>query len=189
MKHSGKKHPIFYFSVIDEMKTIYLNNYMKERFDKMRLNYNQKCKTRFLKRKYSHVNSENINKFYAGLNITIDDKLFEIRYHSAFTFYLYLYLKSNAAGYQKESPAEFLVSMPLNVNFNLITKLAGISRNTVKAAFKELIQLGFVYFDDDIPLSKNKVKQCLLLNSKYLLGYDENEHKIIYSHCSIDNGF
>jgi len=175
--------------VTDEMKTIYLNNYMKERFDKMRLNYNQKCKTRFLKRKYSHENSENIKKFYTGLNSIADDKLFEIRYHSTFTFYLYLYLKSNAAGYHEESPGEFLVSMPLNVNFNLITKLAGVSRNTVKAAFKELIRLGFVYFDDNIPLSKNKVKQCLLLNSKYLLGYDENEHKIIYSHSSIDNGF
>jgi len=189
MKHYEKKHPIFFFSVTDEMKTIYLNNYMKERFNQMRLNYNQKCKTRFLKRKYSHINSENINKFYTGLNITIDDKLYEIRFHSSFTLYLYQYLKSNAVGYEEETPGVFAVSMPLNVNFNLITKLAGVSRNTVKAAFKELIQLGFVYYDESIPLSKNKVKQCLILNSKYLIGYDENEHKIIYSHCSIDNGF
>jgi len=163
------------------MNTIYLNNNLKERFEKMRMNYNQKCMRKFLKRRFSHINSDNIRAFYLEVNEPIDEKLYEIKYYSSFAFYLYLYLKSNATGYLNERPDEFTISQPIKINFTRIAQKAGISINTVKSAFKELVNLGIAYSDATIPLCNNKVKECMILNSKYIIGYDENEHKIIYS--------
>ncbi|WP_276975766.1 hypothetical protein [Flavobacterium filum] len=135
---------------------------------------------KFLKRTFSHKNSENIRVFYESLKTAIDPKLYEIKFHSSFGLYLYLYLKSKAVGYMDQSPEDFTISKPIQINFTKVAQEAGIARNTVKAAFKELLRLNIV-FESVIPIFNNKVKECSILNSKYFIGYDENEHKVIYS--------
>jgi len=149
----------------------------------MRLNYNHKCKRRFLKKKSSHLNSQKIKDFYLQLNTKHSDKLYEIHYHSSFAFYLYLFLKNSAEGYNSKCPDEFTISKPVKINFTKVAKMAKVSRNTVKAAYAELLNLGLVY-ETIIPIFSNKVKECMVLNDCYLIGYDEEKHRIIYS---IDN--
>jgi len=126
------------------------------------------------------MNSENIRAFYERLKTAIDPKLYEIKFHSSFGFYLYLYLKSKAMGYMEQSPEDFTISKPIQINYTIVAQEAGIARNTVKAAFKELLRLNIVY-EAAIPVFNNKVKECIIRNSKYFIGYDENEHKVIYS--------
>lgn len=109
-----------------------------------------------------------------------DPKLYEIKFHSSFAFYLYLYLKSKAIGYLDQGPDDFTISQPIKLNITKVAYEAGISRNTVKSAYKELKRLGIVY-DAIIPVFNNKVKECMIINPKYVIGYDENEHKVIYS--------
>lgn len=163
------------------MKTVFMNNLLTERFNKMRQNYNQKCMKKFLSRKYSHMNSENIRTFYESLNTAVESKLFEIRFHSSFALYLYLYMISRALKYSEQSQVEFTISQPITINFTQVAKLAGISRNTTKVAFYELVKLGIVIYEPAIPLCKNKVKECMIINPKLIIGYNENEHQVIYS--------
>ena len=143
----------------------------------MKMKYTEKCKKRFLKRKYNHLNRKNITGFYFELKdkVTFSDKMYEIKFKKRFSLYLYLYLKSQVP------LNSFTISSPVEANFSRIAAEAGISKNTVKKAFWELVELGVVIYDESIPLSSNQIKKCLILNDGHFIGYDENNHKIIYA--------
>lgn len=142
----------------------------------MKMNYTARCKKRFLNRKYNHLNRKNLFEFIADNEISeFSDKLYEINFKKWFSLYLYLHLKNLVGG------NDFTISEPVEVNFTKIATKAGVARNTIKAAFWELVKLGLVIYDDLLPLSCNTIKKVMILNDKFLVGFNEAEHKIFYA--------
>jgi len=160
------------------MQIHYLNNILGERVVNMKLKYNEKCRRKFLRKKYSHMKKQNLKDFFDTYCIKeFSNKISEIDFRCYFSFYLYLYLKAIAEGYDPG----FTISGPIAINLTEISRQAGISRNTVKAASRELTNVGLIIYNDDIKLPNNGIKHYMLLNDSYLLGFDSEEGKIIYS--------
>ena len=155
---------------------IYLTDEQYRKVIRMKMNYTEKCKKRFLNRKYNHLNRKNLLEFITENEINeYSDKLYEIKFKKWFSIYLYLHLK-NLIGSN-----EFTISEPIEVNFTQIAAKAGVARNTIKKAFWELVNFGLVIYDDLLPLSSNSIKKAMILNDKYLIGFNETEHKILYT--------
>ena len=165
------------------MQTIFLNDRELNKVQKMKTSYTKRCKRKFNQKLYNHINRENIRDFYNSLNVSYSDKLYEVKFKKSFSLYLYLFLKSRAEPYEILTSKEFTVSKPLEVNFSTISLKAQVGRNTVKRAFRELISLGLLIFDDNLKktLKNYNVKKCMVVNDYYLEGYDEDNNKIIYS--------
>jgi hypothetical protein len=115
--------------------------------------------------------------------VTYSDKLYEVKFKKSFSLYLYLFLKSRAEPYEVSTSNEFTISKPLPVNFSTISMKAQVGRNTVKRAFRELVGLGLLIFDENLKktLKNYNVKKCMLVNDYYLEGYDDVNNRIIYS--------
>lgn len=155
---------------------IYLTDEQYRKVILMKTNYTARCKKRFLNRKYNHINKKNLFEFIAENEINdFSEKLYEIKFKKWFSLYLYLHLK-NLVGHN-----DFTISQPIEVNFTQIGEKAGVARNTIKKAFWELVTFGLVIYDDLLPLSSNSVKKVMILNDKFLIGFNETEQKILYA--------
>jgi hypothetical protein len=164
------------------MSILYIKNDELLKLEKMKIAHTKKCKLRFSKKRYNHYNKENISQFFNSLKVSYSDILYEVRFKISFSIYLYLYLKSISVPYEINTTKEFTISQPVEVNFSKISINAQISRNTVKRAFKELVSLGLLLYDRNLePHKHNGIKRCMLINDFYLIGFNENRNKIIYS--------
>jgi hypothetical protein len=153
------------------------------KLEQSKVSYTNRCKTRFYRRRYNHVNNEHIKSFYEKHLLTskYNDKLFEIQYKNKFTLYLFIYLKSIAAPYPHQDNTTFTVSQPIAVNISEISRLAGTGRNTVKRSLKELIEIGLLL--EMIPEVRKRhfeLKQIMLLNDYHLKGYSKKFKRILY---------
>ena len=132
--------------------------------------YAKKCVQKFLGNKYNHVNNKKIQDFYCSIDSMYSDKLYEVKFKKSFSFYLYLYLKDCYEDFSGDM--SYNTSLPVDVNFSLISEYAKVGRNTVKRAYKELIDLGLV-----ISLvgngKHNSIKKCQVVNDRKLVKFDE----------------
>jgi len=160
-----------------------LTNEEYQKLEQSKASYTNRCKTRFNKRRYNHINNDHIRMFYEKhlLASQYNDKLFEIKYKNKFTLYLFIYLKSIAEPFTHQDNITFTVSQPIAVNISEISRLAGTGRNTVKRSLKELIQLGLLL--EMIPEIRKRhfeLKQVMLLNDYHLKGYSKKFKRILY---------
>lgn len=166
------------------MSHLYLNLEESKKVKKMKQrNINKRIRW-FSRKKLNHLNSARFRNFWDKYcsRVVFSDILYEINFKSSFSFYLYLYLKSQAVGYDIEGGCNFTVSQPLDVNFGRIVKISGLTTNTVKKAFRELVNNGlFLYRDDFKPKYHNSTKSVMVLNDKQLVGYDRDNKRIIYT--------
>ena len=164
------------------MSKINLSNKQMERVRQIGTRESDKYKRWFLKKKFNHYHNPRIIKFW-GLfedKVSYSEKLYEVRMRSSFAFYLYLYLKSLAKGYDEGT--DFTVSAPIEVNFERIQKLSGVVKNTVKQAFWELVRVGLLLYTGKVkPRRHSTTKLVMVLNDKYLVGFDDATGKIVYS--------
>lgn len=138
----------------------------------------------FCRKKLNHLNSVKFRLFWEKYcsKVNFSDVLYEIRFKCSFSFYLYLYLKAQAVGYDIEVGTDFTVSQPLDVNFGRIVKISGMTTNTVKKAFRELVNSGLLLYREDFkPKYHNSTKSIMILNDKQLVGYDQKKKRIIYT--------
>ena len=137
-----------------------------------------KLKRAFYSKKQNHLNSNKYEKFNELIKAKPSDILFEMRFRSSFSLYLYLYLKSIATFYPESS-----ISEPVEVNFEKLKRLSGLSKNTIKAGFWELIQNQLIFFNEDTPvrMKHNQCKSILVFNDKYLIDACEIENKMNYN--------
>lgn len=166
------------------MQRLYLNNNDLVRIRQMKLSQLEKRKRWFKSKKLNHLNNKKIENFYKQHigNCEYSEKLYEISFQSSFTMYLYLYLKSQARGFELEGDANFSISQPVDVNFGKLVEISRMARNTVRKAFKELVDLGLVIYSDNLkPEHHNSTKAVMVLNDCYFVGFDEKQKKVIYS--------
>ena len=156
-----------------------LTNQLQEKCISSGSNYARKCERKFLNKRYNHINNKKIQDFYCSMDAMYSDRLFEVKFKKSFSFYLFLYLKEEYESTYRITDYDF--SSPVDVNFTLISEYADVGRNTVKRAYQELIDLGMVKpFVNDI--WKNRAQNmCVVVNDRYLIEYDNKNHKAIYS--------
>ena len=165
------------------METLFLKDNELKKVQKMKTSYTKRCKRKFNKKRYNHINKENIKDFYNSINVSYSDKLYEVRFKKSFSLYLYLFLKSQAEPYELSTSKEFTVSQPVAVNFSAISMKAQVGRNTVKRAFQELVSLELLIYNENLKktLKHYSIKKCMLVNDHYVVGYDDVNKRIIYS--------
>lgn len=150
----------------------------------MKLSKQERRKRWFERKRLNHLNSRKLEAFYKQHigNCGYSEKLYEIVFKSSFALYLYLYLKSQAKGYELERGADFSISQPVDVNFGRLVEISKMTRNTVRKAFWELVELGLVIYSEDLkPEYHNSIKAVMVLNDKYFIGFDDIQKKVIYS--------
>lgn len=166
------------------MSQLYLNLEESKKVKKMKQrNINKRIRW-FSRKKLNHLNSARFRNFWLKYcsKVVFSDVLYEIRFKSSFSFYLYLYLKSQAVGYEIERGSNFTISQPIDVNFGRIVKISGVTINTIKKAFYELVDSGLLLYREDMkPKYHNSTKSVMILNDKQLVGYDQDKKRIIYS--------
>ena len=164
------------------MKNIILNGKYYRKILEMQEKDLQRSKKKFLKRKRTHLNNKQLAEFYSGLNVNFTDKVYEIKFKCYFTLYLYLYLKSQAKSYYEEEPERpFNLSKPIDFNIQHVVDKSGVARNTVKRAFKELLQLRFINECVYVKPTHNSTKTVSIVNDHFLLGYVEKSHQVLFT--------
>lgn len=150
----------------------------------MKLSKQERRKRWFERKRLNHLNSRKLEAFYKQHigDCKYSEKLYEIRFNSSFALYLYLYLKSRAKGYEPERGAEFSISQPVDVNFGKLVEISRMTRNTVRKAFWELVELGLVIYSEELkPEHHNSTKAVMVLNDRYFIGFDDKQKRVIYS--------
>lgn len=98
----------------------------------------------------------------------------------SFSFYLYLHLKKKALPFEIESPSKpFTISQPVDLNLTQISRLTGISRNTIKKAYKELCRKKLI-LETGYITKRNKPKKVMIVNDYYFVGYEKSDEKVYY---------
>jgi hypothetical protein len=120
-------------------------------------------KRNFKNKKQNHLNSKKYKKFNEFIECEPNDVLFEMRFRSSFSLYLYLYLKSKAV-----FRLNVKFSEPIEVNFEELKRLSGLCKNTVKKAFWELVDCGLIVFNEDGPVNKhNLCKSVMIFDDRF----------------------
>ena len=139
-------------------------------------------KKKFLKKKRTHLNNKQLAEFYSGLYVKFSEKVYEIKFKCFFTLYLYLYLKSQAKSYYEDDPSRvFNLSKPIDFNIQHIVDKSGVARNTVKRAFKELLQLRFINECEYVKPTHNSTKTVSIVNDHFMLCYVEKSHQVMFT--------
>jgi hypothetical protein len=166
------------------MYQIYLNPEESKKLKEIKQRDINKRIRWFCRKKLNHLNSAKFRLFWEKQcsKVKFSHVLYEIHFKSSFSFYLYLYLKSLAVGYDVEGDEEFSISQPVDVNFGRLVKISDLTMNTVKKAFHELVEVGLLLYRDDFkPKYHNSTKSVMVLNDKQLVGYDQDKKRIVYS--------
>lgn len=137
------------------------------------------CK-KFHKRKKCHIKNARLKSFFENSTGKFNMALFTIPFKCYFSFYLYVYLKGKAEKFELDKCEEFKVSKPMEINFSVISRLAGIPMGTVKSAYRELKNFGFLLYSEELkPDYRNGSNCVLLVNDYYIIEHDiENERTI-----------
>jgi hypothetical protein len=143
---------------------------------------NDKRKAKFLKKKLNHINCPKLAKVFDSLNVTFSDKLFDIPWRCSFSFYLYLILKSKVRFIDWcEMPEYYKIAISQDFNILKLSKETGVCRNTIRKAYKELLQLNLIEETDFVRPTHKSTRSVLVYNDYYIYAYDTGTNKVLYS--------
>lgn len=142
------------------------------------------------RKKRSYAKDTRYSSIMRSLEISFNPYLFAIQFRSSLSMYLFLYLKNEAT--KTKPPDKYGIpqiysvryfTFPVQIKFAKIARVLGFSRNSVKAAYKELLNMGLImdtseeFFPDHLG-----TKTCILYNDEYIIHYDRNQRKVHYSY-------
>ncbi|MFA5010557.1 MAG: hypothetical protein WC644_01265 [Ignavibacteria bacterium] len=143
---------------------------------------NDKRKAKFIKKKLNHVNSPKLATVFDSLKVTFSDKLFDIPWRCSFGFYLYLILKSRVRFIDFcDMPEYYKIAIAQDFNILKLSKETGVCRNTIRTAYKELIQLNLIEETDYIKPLHKSTRSVLVYNDFYIYAFDSESKKVLYS--------
>jgi hypothetical protein len=149
----------------------------------------EKQKRKFIKRKKNHLHNEKLHCFFNSLDVEYSHKIFDIKFYSTFTFYLYLYLKANVKIFTYEGmPDYFRLALSQDVNFSKIARLAGVSRSSVRKAYDELIEVGMIIETPHIAPQHLSTRTCMVFNDFYIHSYNRRTGKVEFT-TDLKNNF
>ena len=165
------------------MVQVYLSKSKFELFKKMGEIEIVKARKKFYHKKLNHCKSASLNDFYQNhCEHNYNPILLDLNFHSHFSFYLYLFIKKQAVPYSLFSDdAVNTISQPINLNLTKVAILGGVSRNTIKKSFNELVKKGLILHTNiSAPRRSNQPKIVMLLYDDIILGYEKLEDKVYF---------
>jgi len=136
---------------------------------------------KFTRKKKTHLKDLKLKEFFKLCTDDFNPMLYTIPMKCYFSFYLYLYLKKNSECFEFDQMRyQFLFSRPMEINLSEIARVANVTLNTVKAAFKELVKLEFLLFTDLLTEKTNQPKTAALANDHFIIGYDNLNRKVCF---------
>lgn len=163
------------------MKALLLNKKEYNHILKYKQQQLAKSERDFRSKRKTHHHSKKLREFYEVCDHDHHAALYAVPFSCTFSFYLYAYLKMHSEPFEFDKGyfAEWSISKPVAVNFAKIARLARVSVNTVKAAFRELSRLGLLFSSELInDVSTNAPRYAMVVNDYYLIGYDDAENKV-----------
>jgi len=143
---------------------------------------NVKRKAKFLKRKLNHVNSPKLALVYDSLKVMYSDKLFDIPWRCSFSFYLYLILKSRVRFIDWcEMPEYYKIAIAQDFNILKLSRQIGVCRNTIRKAYKELLQLNLIEVIDYVRPVHKSTRSVLVYNDFYIYAFDPEANTVLYT--------
>lgn len=164
------------------MNALLLNNNEYQHILRYKQQQLAKSERQFKTRQKSHHKNAKLRAFYDLCDHEHHPVIYSVPFKCAFSFYLYAYLKFNAHPFEFEKGFfEWSLSKPVTITFGKIARVAGVSINTVKAAYRELVSLGFLKHADLLTDSAhNAPKSAMVVNDHYIIGYDDLSHKVLF---------
>lgn len=107
-----------------------------------------------------------------------------IKFDCFFSIHLYRYLKATELKDLQTS----ITSVPFEINLLRLSKRANISKNTAKKALKELLQIGLLVLKESPNENINSRYKVILINDKYIGGWNENEKTFIFKFNAPEGG-
>lgn len=165
------------------MIQVYLSKSKFELFKNMSDKEIVKAKKKFYQKKLNHCKSASLNDFFQiHCSQCYNPILLDVNFHCHFSFYLYLFLKKQAVPYSLFSDKGVnTISQPINLNLTKVAILGGVSRNTIKKSFNELVKKGLILHTNiSAPRRSNQPKIVMLLYDDIILGYEKLEDKVYF---------
>lgn len=153
---------------------IYLNSDEINLVNKYRTDVISRQKYLLERKKLSHFKLPLLRSLL-GPNQVVPDQLYLIKFRHYVSLYLYLYIISLSEPISESSPYSNLV----RVNITKLSTQIECSRNTMKAAYKELLQLGLIMEINEF--IGNKPKMCSVVNYDFIVGFEKNKGKVVFS--------
>ena len=165
------------------MKALLLNEKEYNHILKYKEQQLARSEREFRSKRKTHHHSSKLKEFYEACDHDHHPSLYAVPFKCTFSFYLYAYLKMHSEPFEFDKGyfAEWSISKPLAVNFAKIARLARVSVNTVKAAFRELSKLGLLFSSELInDVSANTPRHAMVVNDHYMIGYEDAENRVIF---------
>ncbi len=165
------------------MKKILISNNDFEKLIELKSKAISDSYKRFRKKKKCHLKDPRLKKFFDTYAVDFNPVLYTLPFKCYFSFYLYLYLKSKTGKFNFDlNKNHFTVSKPFEINFSAVRRIAGIPMGTLKSAYRELIQFGFLVYTEELASDKKNDSKCaMLLNDHYILEHDSVRNKTIFN--------
>jgi hypothetical protein len=163
------------------MKTIIMTDQQSKLYETITIKEIIRSYQKFAMKKLSHYRNPELRSFFKNYcDHNFRQLLYGINFSCHFSFYLYLHLKKKALPFEIESPSKpFTISQPVDLNLTQISRLTGISRNTIKKAYKELCRKKLI-LETGYITKRNKPKKVMIVNDYYFVGYEKSDEKVYY---------
>ena len=163
------------------MQLAYITDNDFNKLVKLKIREYEKAERKYKTKIKTHFKDEKLKSFFSNCSQEINPVLYTVPFDCYFSLYMYLYLKSKCEPYNfDKSRYQFHVSQPLDVNVTQIARLADISLNTVRTAYRELVSMGFLLGGDLLKIKVNQPNRVLVVNDFWLVGYDQTTKTVIF---------
>lgn len=159
-----------------------LNMEQKQILDEALARELRKKQNRFKRKRLSHFNSPKLKAILENYQVEFSSVLYEIPFKCYFSFYLYMILKSQVRFMDwLDMPYYYKIAVSQDMNINKIHKQTGICRNTIKKAFRELVNFRMIEITDYVKPEHKSTKSILVFNDYYIHSFDSTLGYVLYS--------
>jgi len=164
------------------MYQIPLNVEQKQILDEALSRKLRKKQKRFKRKRLSHFNCPKLKAIFENYQVDFSPVLYEIPFKCFFSFYLYMIVKSQVRFINWiEMPEYYKIALSQDLNINKIYRETGICRNTIRKAFRELVQMRMIEITDYVEPIHKSTKSILVFNDYYIHSFATELGYVLYS--------
>lgn len=141
-----------------------------------------KCQKRFKRKRLTHFNNPKLKGVYDKYWVEHSPVLYTIPFKCYFSFYLYLILKSQVKFLSwADMKYYFRIAASQDVNINRIHTETGVSKNTIRKSYWELVRYRLIEITDYVQPYHKSTKSVLVMNDYYIHSFDRELGYVLYS--------
>lgn len=131
-----------------------------------------KKQKRYKRKRLSHFNNAKLKQIYDKYGVEHAPALYTVPFKTYFSFYLYLILKGRVKFLDwPEMPEYYRIAVSQDFNIHQLHKETGVSMNTIRKAFWELVKMRLIELTDYVKPHHKSTRSVLVMNDYYLHSY------------------